>query len=172
MNNNFKATLLSMFILFVAVILQSTLLELIAIGGATPDLSLIVLVFISLRKGKIPGQVSGFFSGLVEDFLSLPYPVGFSTLIKTIIGFLYGLFKGRMVLGPIFMPVIIILVATLIKFLLAILATLIFPKALGKLDFFSLRLLFELLYNCFMAPLIFALLNKFKTFKLSDKERV
>lgn len=170
MNDQVKVFILSFLLLFIALILQSTLFEFISIGGAKPDLSLIIIVFIALRKGKNAGQSLGFITGLVEDFLSLPVPVGFSALIKTVIGFLYGLFKGRMFIGPILMPVLIILVATIIKIVLAIVVSFIFP--LNGVSFLSFRLLLEIVYNCFFAPFIFWFLNLFKTFKITDKEKL
>jgi len=169
MNDQIKVYILSFVFLFLALILQSTLLELISIGGAKPDISLIVLVFISLRKGKIVGQFSGFISGFIEDFLSLPLPIGFNALIKTIIGFIYGLFKGRMFISPILMPILIILIATILKIIIAILVTFIFRKS--DFSFLSFRLLIEIAYNCIFAPLIFTFLNLFKTLKITDKEK-
>ncbi|MBP7494342.1 MAG: hypothetical protein KA771_02520 [Spirochaetales bacterium] len=47
------------------VILQSTLLNKIAIQGVKPDLSLLSMIYLSNKNGKILGQTLGFCSELV-----------------------------------------------------------------------------------------------------------
>ncbi|MCK5007202.1 MAG: rod shape-determining protein MreD, partial [Spirochaetales bacterium] len=76
MSRDLKAFLLSSGLIAVAVVLQSTLLHWVAVRGVIPDLGLIVLVFVAIRRGSMTAQLSGFASGVVEDVLSLS-PLGF-----------------------------------------------------------------------------------------------
>lgn len=168
MNNQLKVTFITILLIFIALIIQSTLFEFISINGVKPDLALILLVFISLRKGQRPGQTAGFITGLIEDFLSLPVTLGYYAAIKGIIGFLFGKFKGRMFIGPIFMPVVIILVATFIKYLLAAIFSFFF--SVGEPGFFSFRLLIEIIFNCLLAPLVYRFLKLFKVLITAEKE--
>jgi rod shape-determining protein MreD len=60
----------------------------------TPDVVLIGVVFLGIRKGKIPGCVSGFFAGLLIDLFSFSF-VGLSALSKATGGFVSGFFNNE-----------------------------------------------------------------------------
>ena len=169
MQNSFKESLVTITLMIGVIILQSTLLNIISINNVKPDLSLIILVFVSYRRGSLVGEVSGFAAGLVEDFISLT-PLGFSSLIKTIIGFLYGLIQGSFVLDFIFIPIIFVTVATLIKGIISwILGFFFIPDALSNP--FHYNILIEIGFNAFFAPILFAILNLFKVFRSADKDK-
>ena len=82
---NKKNSLFGIVIIFIAIILQTTLLANITFRNVKPDFPLIMIILISNYLGSIKGQLIGFSAGLVEDFLSLS-PLGFSALIKLVIG--------------------------------------------------------------------------------------
>ena len=142
-------------------ILQSTLLAKIAFFNVIPDLALCIVVFSAYINGSMAGQVSGFFSGLLLDFLSAA-PLGLNCLVRTLIGAITGLFKGAFFLDIFFMPVILCAAATLIKALILLLLNLIFPASVPSYSFFSLTLWIEIGLNSLSAPLLFLLLKQFK----------
>lgn len=75
-----------------AILIESNLSWFYEIGTHTPDLILILLIFISIKQGKIKGTSTGFTMGLIEDFiLSVGY-LGLSSLTKSITGFIMGYF--------------------------------------------------------------------------------
>lgn len=78
------------------IIIQKTLIWLVAVTSyeITPDIVLIGVIFVSMRKGKIAGSLSGFASGLVLDFLSFSF-LGLMALSKTVAGFLGGFFDDE-----------------------------------------------------------------------------
>ena len=125
MGKDFRAGIFTLLSLAVAILLQSTLLVHVAIGGVKPDLALIVLIFVSLRKGSMVGQLTGFLSGILEDFMSVS-PLGFHPLMRAVIGFLYGVFAGNVFVDPFLMPMILAIVATLLKGVLSGLVSAIF----------------------------------------------
>jgi rod shape-determining protein MreD len=142
-----------------AAILQSTLIPNIAfLKNISPDLALCVLVFSAYINGTMTGQVSGFFSGLFIDFLSVA-PLGMSSLIRTLIGALAGLFKDSLFLDYIIMPVILCSSATVIKVIMRFLLHLVMDpiRAYSLIEF-----LIELGLNALCAPLLFLLLRIFK----------
>ena len=53
MGREAKAILISTILIGAAVVIQSTVLRWVAIRGVRPDLGLIILVFISIRKGSM-----------------------------------------------------------------------------------------------------------------------
>jgi len=95
---------LNILILLAVVIGHTLLADLVAIGGLTPDLPLVAVVFVALRYGQIPGTLAGFGTGLALDLLSAGDGVmGLSALANTVAGFLAGYFysetKSQQLLG-------------------------------------------------------------------------
>lgn len=158
----------STIVVIILVLLQTTLMHHLAIEGVIPDLSLIAIVFLANKNGKMLGETSGFVAGLVEDFLSLS-PLGFHSFVKTVIGFLFGYTKGVVFIGTIFMPVVMTAAATFLKFLLVGILKAFFQMTSLGLDFFSWPTLIEFGYNMLLSPFIFAILGLFKF--LLPKER-
>jgi len=77
----------------VALILQITLLRFLAIQNITPDLLLIIIIFLSIREGQVTGILFGFFAGLLDD-LTAAGLIGLSALSKALAGYIAGLFFG------------------------------------------------------------------------------
>jgi rod shape-determining protein MreD len=169
MSRDLKAFLLSTGMMALAVVLQSTLLHWVAIRGVTPDLGLIILVFTAIRRGSMTAQLSGFATGVVEDFLSLS-PLGFHAFIRTVIGFLYGLTVGSIFVDPILMPVLLTIVATLFKALISSLLAGLFSVPGAGFSVFTGPLWIEMGYNAVLAPFLFALLNLLKVYKPQNKD--
>jgi rod shape-determining protein MreD len=174
MGKEFRIFLLTVFLLVVAVLLQSTILNRVAIATVKPDLALIILVFVSLRRGSMIGQTSGFFSGILEDFMSAApfgfYPLGFHPLMRAVIGYLYGLLSGKVFVDPFMMPMVLTAVATLIKGVVAGLLSTVFGFSSSGFLYFTGRLWIEVGYNAVLSPFIFALLGLFRIFKQAEKE--
>lgn len=76
-----------------ALLLQTTLAHFISIAGIVPDLVLLWVVGVAVRRGQIPATVTGFALGLMLDLLGGPDGMlGLSALAKTIGGFVAGYF--------------------------------------------------------------------------------
>jgi rod shape-determining protein MreD len=76
-------------IVFVAVVLQSSIVSTIEIRGGTPDLVLVTLVAIALLRGAIWGAAAGFAAGLLLDTASLAR-LGETSLLLTVAGYWIG----------------------------------------------------------------------------------
>ena len=145
---------------FVAAILQSTLLSRIALAGAVPDLALGIVVYVAYLNGLMTGQVAGFAGGVVLDLISAA-PLGLNALVRTLIGAASGLLRGRVVLDFFVMPMILLAAATLLKALILLLLSLIFRGAVPAYPLAAPVLWAELLLNVLSAPLLFAFLRRF-----------
>jgi len=156
-----RSVIWTVIICVAAAILQSTLLAKIAILNVVPDLALCVLVFSSYVNGAMTGQISGFLSGLLIDFLSMA-PIGMSSLIRTLIGALVGLFKDSLFLGYVIMPIILCTVASILKVLMMFVLHLIIDKIPIYYSLTDLRLWIELGLNALCAPLLFLILRNCK----------
>ncbi len=128
------------------------------IGGARPDLVLIVLTVSAHHSGVQRGQLSGFAVGVVEDILSIA-PLGFHAVIRLAHSALTGLSHGAVRAESILTPMLLVAFATIIKQLVAA----IFSAVIGVDEIggavFSLATVVELGLNMVIAPAGFWLLN-------------
>ena len=76
-------------ILFVAALLQVTVLNRLSILGGTPDLLLLALVGVALLRGSIFGAAGGFCAGLMVDTADLG-TLGLTSLVLTVAGYWIG----------------------------------------------------------------------------------
>jgi rod shape-determining protein MreD len=72
-------------------LLQTTFLPFITLGGYLPDLFILYLVYVALRRGQIEATISGFIIGLLQDVITTQF-FGLAALSKTIAGFVAGYF--------------------------------------------------------------------------------
>ena len=76
--------------ILVALAAQTTLSSVMARGGTTIDLVLIVVVYIAIKSGAVTGLLAGTVAGLIQDSLSSGV-LGIGGLAKTLVGFLAGM---------------------------------------------------------------------------------
>lgn len=76
-------------LIFVAAILQVSVLTEARILGGAPDLLLVTLVAVALLRGSLFGAVGGFFAGLLVDTATLG-KLGLTSLVLTIAGYWIG----------------------------------------------------------------------------------
>lgn len=139
-------------------VLQSTALSFVEIAGGSPDLILIVLIFLANKNGTMTGQVSGFVGGIVLDFIGLA-PLGFHALIYTLIGAMFGITRGKMFVDPIFIPVILAVVAMILKGLFALIVATLFSIGAVQGHLFTSSYLIEIVYTGLVGPVVFGLLG-------------
>lgn len=96
--------------LLLAVIVQSTLVPQVNIGGYAPDVLLIVVVMHALLFGLYEGAVFGFFAGLAEDLLGGGI-FGVGLLSKLFLGIVFGLLQRRVFKENFFLPAAACLIA-------------------------------------------------------------
>lgn len=170
MSREARAILLSIALLAVSVLLQTTLLRVVAIRGVRPDLTFVLLVFVALRRGPMVGQLTGFAVGIVEDLVSLS-PLGFHALMRSTIGYVYGLFLGNVYVDPILIPVAFAAAGTLLKALLGAILEALFSISAGGFVVFTGPLWIELAWNALLAPFLFALLGLVRLLRPVEKKK-
>jgi rod shape-determining protein MreD len=111
-------TILAAIVLFVSLLLVETaILANIAYLPAVPDIMLIAVMYLAFKNGTFAGETAGFFSGLLLDFAS-GAPFGLNCLVRTIAGYVCGLFERTLNSSGIFVPALLGLCVTLFKILL------------------------------------------------------
>jgi len=76
-------------LLFVAAIVQVSILTQVHVLGGVPDLLLVTLVSVALLRGAVVGAVGGFFGGLIVDTASFGQ-LGLTSLMLTLAGYWIG----------------------------------------------------------------------------------
>jgi rod shape-determining protein MreD len=164
-----KNVLWATFFSLLAAMLQSTLLSRLAVYHAVPDLALGIIVFMSYNNGTMTGQLTGFFSGIVLDFLSAA-PLGLNMLVRTLIGAVAGLMKGTFFLDAIFLPMILCTMATGLKGLLFLGLHLLFTQGVPAYTFSTPVFWVEILFNTLLAPFLFGFLKLFKSLLVGGRK--
>ncbi len=157
-----KSILVSTLILFCAVIIESSILSNIAFIYIVPDLVLICSIYFSMLNGKIVGETCGFISGLLLDFIT-GIPFGFNVLLRTLIGYVYGLFSNTIIITGFVVPMLTVGIATIAKTFMIHLLALLFPNVNIYIPgIISYDFLFEFIENVLLSPFIFKFLSFFK----------
>jgi rod shape-determining protein MreD len=78
-------------IVLVLLVLQTTFIPYLSIGGYLPDIFLAWIVYVALRKGQIEATVQGFAIGFLQDVTTTKF-LGLAALAKTICAFIAGYF--------------------------------------------------------------------------------
>lgn len=73
-----------------ALALQTTIARFVVSGTVAVDLVLVVVVYVALSSGSVPGLLTGTVAGLIQDSLSTGV-IGIGGLAKTIVGFVTGI---------------------------------------------------------------------------------
>ncbi|MEO8210748.1 MAG: rod shape-determining protein MreD [bacterium] len=78
------------------IVIQVSFISLIEISryNITPDLVIILVIYLGYTRGHIAGMVSGFVSGLILDLLSGSF-LGLSALSYSLAGFIAGYFNRQ-----------------------------------------------------------------------------
>jgi rod shape-determining protein MreD len=144
----------------VAAILQSTLLSRLALYRAVPDIALCIIVYSAYVNGVMTGQLSGFFCGIALDLMSAA-PLGLNAFVRTIIGALAGLMKGKFFLDIFVLPMILCASATFVKALFLFLLNLLISSAIAAYPLAVPVFWSELALNTLLAPFLFAFIKRF-----------
>ncbi|MDR2103663.1 MAG: rod shape-determining protein MreD [Treponema sp.] len=155
----------------IAAILQSTLLSYMTVHFhlPVPDLVMGVIIFTAYVNGPMSGQITGFFAGLLLDFLSAA-PLGLNAFIRTLTGALTGFMRGTFFLDVLFLPMILCFCATVFKALLLFALNFLFAGMVHAYSFSNGVFWFELLFNTLSAPFLFGFLKLFK-FLLPERRK-
>lgn len=166
--SDYRPVILTILLMGAVILLQTTVLGVVAVGGVTPDLQLILLVFLALRRGSMSGQVAGFAGGLLEDLVSLA-PLGFHALVRTLVGYSAGLLHETLRTDEVAVAVLTVVGATLVKGLASALLGLIFDVR-PDLHLLEGRFWIEAAYGALLAPFLFALLGRVRLLRASGRE--
>ena len=100
-------------LVFVAALLQATIVPGLDILGGTPDLLLLTLIGIALLRGAMTGAVAGFCGGLLLDILTLD-TLGVTSLVLALAGYWTGRYAETTGRERAHAPLLAVLVVTVL----------------------------------------------------------
>ena len=125
-----------------------------------PDILLLAVLYIGFHNGSATGEVSGFCSGLLLDFLSAS-PLGLNAMVRTIMGFFWGLLYRNVETGGIAIPAVLGFTATIAKALIIRFISFFYPGSVLTYSLFSPVFWYECTLNALCAPILFWVLSFF-----------
>lgn len=131
-------------------LLQCTLLPLIAMNGIKPDILMIMTLSTGLLAGKDKGVAVGFFSGLVTDLASGGI-FGCQTLAKMAVGYGAGLLEQKVFKESILLPLLAVMVATVVHSFILVVSIAMMGFSVNFIQFLLHTLLPLLAYNVIFA---------------------
>ncbi|MBC8016878.1 MAG: rod shape-determining protein MreD [Sporomusaceae bacterium] len=156
-------TILWLIVIIVAIIIQTTLLPLIAIQGIYPDMLLVIIVSYSLLSGKEKGVSMGFFAGLLQDLASGSI-FGTITLSKLATGYIFGLAERKVFKEHVFLPVAATAIATVLNSMIMFMLFFILGMKVNILSTVMNSVLPLALYNLMIAIPIHHAVYRLKIF--------
>jgi rod shape-determining protein MreD len=165
-----RSVLFSTLLLIACTFAQSTWFGGIAVFGVVPDLSLLVLIWVSYKNGPVEGPISGFLSGLAEDFLSTS-PLGFHAFVKTAVAAATAVLHGSFFIDRLLLPILLGIAGTLTKAITVGLLYLVFGSTIHAYSIADRVLWIEAAYNGLLAPFVFLLLAPLSRFLVTERGR-
>lgn len=143
---------------------QATIAPALRIGDIAPDLPLIVVVLLALRRGPEFGCVAGFAAGLLQDVAGGGL-LGIQALTKALVGFAIGALGGELRVTQPLVQVPGLAVLTIVEGMVrfALLKLFHFPVPFGELMLYVV--LPQALYNGFLGAALVLVLAWAETFR-------
>ncbi len=155
--------LVSLALVSLLIVVQSTWLGFIAVYSVIPDLSLIAVVYIAFKSPNLQGQGVGFIAGLLQDGISAA-PFGLNAFVKTAVAWLANLLSGKFYIDRLLMPALFGFSMTLAKAAYLAILSSIFAGKIAGYDFLGSTLWIEAAYNAVVSPFMFMLLGTLDRF--------
>lgn len=139
-------------VIVVSLVLESTLLSHLRVGGVHPDVLVIAVIAVAMTDGPVVAAVFGFVAGLTADLL-FANQVGISALVYTVIGFGAGM--GRAWISSTSTPLHLLLagLASFVSVWLAGLVLRVFD--LSSWDYLLRTAPMVALYNLLLTPFVY-----------------
>ena len=148
-------------ILGLLLIFQSTVVSYFVFWSIKPNILLIVFVLLATQNGSFVSQTVGFLLGLMIDMVT-NVPLGFHALQFCLAGYLFGLGSGKVFFDPLVMPTFLGFLATLYDIISRICINSIFHLGEPISSFINIGVLFQIILNMILAPIIFWLYSWLK----------
>lgn len=163
--------LLMLVIAIANIILQSTLLKSIAIGGISFNLFIVTVVSIGMLRGKTEGAILGFSIGFLQDIF-YGSTVGFYTLLFLYIGFFSGYLNKNFYRDNVLIPLAVITVADFVFNFVQYVLTFLLRARTDLPYYFKNIIVPEMIYTAFVSVFIYKFyLFIVESFEIRERRR-
>ena len=146
-------------VVLTALLLQTTVLAQIQLGGAKPDLIYMVTIILAYLEGPSSGAIAGFAGGMAEDFL-LNQPKGITALTLTLVGYTVGLLRQYIVSPSPLLPVFLVGLSTTAGFLFFGLVRFLLNQPVGGFGELVRVAVLTGVYNAVLTPIVFPIIRR------------
>lgn len=152
-----KRFLYNAVIIFICIILHTTVFRAMSISGIIPNILIVVTACAGFMQGKRIGMFTGFVCGLALDVFGFS-PFGYFALLYMIIGFLNGYFSNTFYPEDFKLPLILITLSDLSCSLFEYLTLFLLRSRFDFSYYFMNIILPELAYTLFTAVFMYLIL--------------
>ena len=150
------------FILVLLFSIQTTLLELLSLGGVIPDPALIFVIYCGIHFQKNNGLKMGILVGFIQDSLSGGL-LGINTLSKGLIGLFFSALKDKIIVEGVLPISYFLFVASLIDVIIYFTTTISLMGAQTQIDSLFYYVTFFGIYNAVAGLFLFHVFDRFRT---------
>lgn len=149
-----RAAVRGFLVVAVTLLLQSTVVLDVTIGGAHPDIMMLLPVAAGIAAGAEEGAIAGFVAGMAADLL-LPTPFGLSALVGCLVGFGVGFTTGSITREVWWFPALVALAASLAWVMLyAVLGAVLGEGQFVKVDLVAVAFVVSVVNAALAAPAV------------------
>ncbi|MDD2446719.1 MAG: rod shape-determining protein MreD [Tissierellia bacterium] len=152
--------MLIILVIILNLIIQSTILPYFSIMGVVPNTSLVLLVLISLAKGKVYGSVSGLIIGMLQDIM-FSVTLGINSLIYFLIGYFIGFIEDTFARDNIINPIIFTASSTMFYNIVYSIFLYFLSIKITFTEVISATFSVEIVYNCLISVIVYKLFRRF-----------
>src|SRR5712671_514314 len=164
-----RGALLFAIIAIVALLLQTTVLPVAAFGRATPDLLLIICVYLGLHQHSVGGAVGAFFLGYLQDTFSGSV-VGLNSFGMCLVFTIVYLTSRRLWVDNAVSKVVVVFLASLLKTVSILTLVALFVSIDGLWRSMLSYLFVEGALAAVLSPAVFAVLAQTQQIAVVEEE--
>ncbi len=157
-------------ILLLNLIVQSSIFPFIEVFHVKPDSLLSLVISFALIAGNPTGALVGFCGGLLQDIF-FGNNLGLYTLQYMLVGYLVGLLHGKLYVDRIFMPILAVIPANIVKQIIMLAYNFFARSGMPQEKIFFQVFVIETIYTIVLMPLIFSIIIKLYNNKFMRKKR-
>lgn len=146
-------------LVFLTVLIQSTLGNSIKIYGVKPNITIAVIVIVALLRNNIEGAIVGFFCGLMQDCVSGTV-IGFYALMGLYLGLVIGSINKKLYRENVLIAVFFTFVSTVVYEYLVYFFSTVFRAPLDFIYPMKNIILIEAIYNSAISIFVFIIVIK------------
>lgn len=154
-----RRTLLLAAVIVTSLLLQTTVFADLRLLGARPELLYLVTIVFAFLDGPSAGAVTGFASGMAEDFL-LDQPKGITALTLTLLGYVVGLLRQYVVSPSPLFPVVLVAGGTFAGVLFYGVVSFLLGQLAVSVPYLVRVAALSAVYNAILTPLLFPVLRR------------